>query len=252
MKQEGESRELTPEEKWLESNDPGEILLTINDVGIQEDTKRKLLKFAFESCERFNFTQDKSLEIDFKILKNYFKESAGIKNIEKARGDVELVANSIYMTGDEEEGIDIYQAHVAIDHLARMLLYDDIFAQQTTHFIFSARNAVAGQGVKNIEEIDPQKLQEEKKFQADLLRDTLGNPYHRFSEINPDWLKWNSGVIGAMAESICQEGKFEDMPILADALEDAGCTDTEILNHCRNGKPHFKSCCVLDLILKNK
>ena len=43
--------------------------------------------------------------------------------------------------------------------------------------------------------------------------------------------------------------EFSAMPIFADALEDAGCDNEEILEHCRSGKPHVRGCWVLDLVL---
>jgi hypothetical protein len=55
-------------------------------------------------------------------------------------------------------------------------------------------------------------------------------------------------VLG-IAEAIYADRRFEDLPILADALEEAGCTDDAILRHCRGPGPHMRGCHVLDLIL---
>jgi hypothetical protein len=46
-----------------------------------------------------------------------------------------------------------------------------------------------------------------------------------------------------------EERAFERLPILADALQDAGCENADILDHCRGPGPHARGCWVVDLIL---
>jgi hypothetical protein len=84
--------------------------------------------------------------------------------------------------------------------------------------------------------------------QAVLLREIIGNPF-RTGTIDPSWLSWNDGTVPKMAQVIYEERRFEDLPVLADALEDAGCTDTAILNHCRAQGEHVRGCWVIDLLL---
>src|SRR5262249_44746091 len=52
-----------------------------------------------------------------------------------------------------------------------------------------------------------------------------------------------------MARAIYDERRWEDMPIVADALEEAGCGDTDLLGHCRCGKEHTRGCWAVDLLL---
>jgi hypothetical protein len=82
-----------------------------------------------------------------------------------------------------------------------------------------------------------------------LLRDMVGPLPFRPVTIDPKWLSWNYGTIPAIARRIYDERAFHDLPILADALEDAGCTDQGILSHCRGDGPHARGCWVVDLIL---
>jgi hypothetical protein len=63
--------------------------------------------------------------------------------------------------------------------------------------------------------------------------------------IDPGWLHWNSGCVRAMAEGILTRRLFDGMPILADALQDAGCEDTVILDHCRANVIHTANCWLL-------
>lgn len=58
-----------------------------------------------------------------------------------------------------------------------------------------------------------------------------------------------SSVVADLAQAIYTERVFDRLPILADALEEAGCTDEAILSHCRGPGPHVRGCWVVDLIL---
>lgn len=82
-----------------------------------------------------------------------------------------------------------------------------------------------------------------------LLRDIFGNPF-RPATIDESWLRWNDRCVVKIAQAVYEERRFEDMPILADALEDAGCDSEVILAHCRGQGPHVRGCWVLDLLLK--
>jgi hypothetical protein len=85
---------------------------------------------------------------------------------------------------------------------------------------------------------------QEEHVQADLLRDIIGNPF-RPVFADPSWL---TSTVVALAEGIYQEKAFDRMPILADALMDAGCADDDVLTHCRSDGPHVRGCWVVDLL----
>jgi hypothetical protein len=82
-----------------------------------------------------------------------------------------------------------------------------------------------------------------------LLRCIFGPLPFRPVAIDPRWLTWNHGMVPAVARRIYEERAVHDLPILADALEDAGCTDQDILKHCRSDGPHARGCWVVDLVL---
>jgi hypothetical protein len=71
----------------------------------------------------------------------------------------------------------------------------------------------------------------------------------RGRQIEREWLSRNEGTVARLARGILQERAFDGLPVLADALEEAGCTEEKILEHCRNSGPHTKACWVLDLLL---
>jgi hypothetical protein len=83
---------------------------------------------------------------------------------------------------------------------------------------------------------------------AALIRDIFGNPFHP-ATLDPPWLSWHDGLLVSMAQKMYDRRDSSDMPILADALEEAGCDNAEILNHCRQPGPHVRGCWVVDLLL---
>jgi hypothetical protein len=98
-------------------------------------------------------------------------------------------------------------------------------------------------------------------FLSDLTAAEAGSrPYGQFWMIpNTDmvydvgppggWLAWNNQLLPRLAGAIYEERRFENLPVLADALEEAGCTNGRILDHCRGPGPHVRGCWLLDLIL---
>jgi hypothetical protein len=83
------------------------------------------------------------------------------------------------------------------------------------------------------------------KGNCDILRDIFTNAFRPIA-VDPAWRTSN---VTALAQSIYDDRAFERLPILADALEDAGCDNAHILNHCRSGGEHVRGCWVVDLIL---
>jgi hypothetical protein len=93
---------------------------------------------------------------------------------------------------------------------------------------------------------------EEFTYQAAVLRDLVGPFPFRPMSLDPGWLTWNSGAIPKLAQAIYDERRFADLPILADALEEAGCTHADILDHCRRPGEHVRGCWVVDLLLSKE
>jgi len=85
----------------------------------------------------------------------------------------------------------------------------------------------------------------ERNAQAAILGCLFGNPF-RSVAILPSWR--TSGVL-VLATGIYADKAFNRTPILADALEDVGCTDAELLGHLRGPVPHVRGCWAVDLVL---
>jgi hypothetical protein len=88
-----------------------------------------------------------------------------------------------------------------------------------------------------------------RQVEAALVRCLFGNPF-RPVVIDPGWLQWDGGAVPRIAEAIYEDRAFDRLPILADALEEAGCTDADVLGHCRGPGPHARGCWVTDLLLR--
>src|SRR5262245_5192009 len=89
----------------------------------------------------------------------------------------------------------------------------------------------------------------ERKAQAVLLRDIFGNPFRpvAFSD------SWRTDTAMTLARQMYESRDFSVLPILADALQDAGCNNEDILNHCRDtNQVHVRGCWVVDLVLDKK
>ncbi len=85
----------------------------------------------------------------------------------------------------------------------------------------------------------------ELNYQAQLTRDIFGNPFRPVA-FDPRWR--TSDTVG-LAQAMYDDRAFDRLPILADALMDAGCEDEQIISHCRSEGPHVRGCWVVDLVL---
>lgn len=87
---------------------------------------------------------------------------------------------------------------------------------------------------------------QEQAYQAALVRDIFGPLPFRRVAFAP---AWRTPAAVALSRSMYEGQRFENLPLLGDALEEAGCADPDVLNHCRRSGVHVKGCWVLDLVL---
>jgi hypothetical protein len=108
----------------------------------------------------------------------------------------------------------------------------------------AARAVARYRGSLDWGEVDPQ----ERVAQCVLVREIFGNPF-RPVVVLPEW---RTEVVVGIATTAYAERSYEGLPILADALVDAGCDEELILGHCLGNDPHTRGCWVLDLLLDRK
>jgi hypothetical protein len=151
-----------------------------------------------------------------------------------------------------------YLAHVSLGHLRlggnrtragslpRQSVLPGVF--EYLHFLASTGKYAQLLDVLG-REVDAAKVARTPALAAAELspRDASGMPLP-LPAVDPAWLTWNGGCVRAIAEGIRTRRAFDGMPILADALQDAGCENDLILNHCRANAEHIANCWVLKLL----
>jgi hypothetical protein len=103
-------------------------------------------------------------------------------------------------------------------------------------------------------DVDAETLEEgrrvEQRHQCDLLRDIFGPaPFRPLPRLNAAWMAWEGGTVPKFAAAAYEERAFDRLPILADALEEAGCDAVELLSHLRGTGAHVRGCWAVDLLL---
>jgi hypothetical protein len=96
----------------------------------------------------------------------------------------------------------------------------------------------------------------ERRYQAVLLCDIFGNPFCRPPSIDPSLLTWSDGLVPKLARAAYEDrhlptGTFDEarIAVLADALDEAACTDDALVSHLRAEGPHVRGCWAVDLLL---
>lgn len=228
------------EAEWLACADPTPML----DYLEGKANERKLRLFAVACCRRF-----------WNILFDARSRKALLLAEAYADG---LVSKSDLGTGEREAceaasvtGLpDMDNRQIAVSLAAWEAV--NLVEMDLSHDWVTSRSRMA-ESVHSQYEIpsnhdtDAMRRVKRREFftQSFLLRDIFGNPFRPVA-IDPSWL--TSDVL-ALANGIYEERAFDRMPILADALQDAGCNNDDILNHCRQPGEHVRGCWVVDLLL---
>jgi len=205
------------ETEWLECSEPQQMLAWLRSSG--KGTERKLRLFAVACCIR---------------VEHLIPDALGHQAITVAARYADKLDSErdLWAIADQFCPCGVYNAdygHPAT-RATHYALYPQTVNQAATHAVLACKR--------------PEQTNE-RAVQAGLLRDIFGNPFLSVT-INQAWLTSNSA---ALADSIYAERAFERMPILADALEEAGCTSSDILNHLRSPGGHVRGCWTVDLCL---
>jgi hypothetical protein len=125
----------------------------------------------------------------------------------------------------------------------------DYFWSNVCYDLTYGNGWTAASRVENVLAKHPMCSRDERRIEhLALIRCIFGNPF-RSAVLNSSWL---TSTVRSLARGISTENAFSAVPILADALQDAGCANEDILNHCRSEGLHGRGCWVLDLLLDNE
>jgi hypothetical protein len=140
-------------------------------------------------------------------------------------------------------------------HAAQSTLEKEFF-----RYKMSIENAQAAEAARRRPEWDAGQ-QQEALAQCALVRDIFGPlPFRPLPSLEGSVRAWNDGFILKLATAIYEERSLPEgrldpqgLAVLGDALEEAGCTDPDILGHLRQqGAVHVRGCFVVDLVLDRK
>jgi hypothetical protein len=209
------------EAEWRECAEPKSMFGFLRNEGIF--TERKARLFAVALCRAlWHLLPDPRSQRAVLIGERFADGQASAEELNAAMGEA-------FDVTAELEKID--------DGNLREFVCAALCAYDAAHEAECTEGTAAQAAATGRSETDPQ-------TQASLVR-CLFNPFLAV----PQPLLWRTPTVVSVAQTIYDERRFSEMPILADALEDAGCSDADVLAHCRAEAPHVRGCWVLDLVL---
>jgi hypothetical protein len=227
------------ESEWLASSDPQAMLDHLDGKA----SDRKLRLFACACVRRFwLLLRDTRCRLAVETAERFADGTGTATELTTTREDAQMAA----------------QEAPTFDQLAYVAAAATVeeTALEAARATARAARAQAGPDAAygGVPGIDEQRaynegVQVEARTQADLLRHIFGNPFRQVT-VDPICLTWSNGAIASMALLIYENNQFEDLPFLADALLDAGCTDEELLTHCRAPGEHRRGCWAIDTLLR--
>ena len=144
----------------------------------------------------------------------------------------------IYPFGPEDEN-----AHRAFEEAADA--YNPSLEVIRAHRRFPGHRMTVGPAWELAEQVTRPRERGLRHRVPPFIRDIFGNPFRQVAFAS----EWRTSAAVALAARMYESRDFAAMPILADALQDAGCDSADILDHCRGPGPHVRGCWVVDLVL---
>jgi hypothetical protein len=224
---------IKQERAWLTSNTPSSLLSVLKGKRVP----RQRRQIAVACCRRvMTSLEDPKSRHAIDVAQRFLDGEAGEAELEEAFLKAQTVAQALIEQARESNRKTIWDrwrlAYAAQLCAART-------GMEEASLVLLKRAASLGQAQEN----------SEKAALCAIIRDVVGNPFREPPKLDPGWLAWNGGAVGTLARTNYEENCFGDMPVLADALEDAGCAEPALLSHCRSGGMHVRGCWVIELLL---
>jgi hypothetical protein len=239
------------EEEWNSCTDPT-VMIEFLRGGASD---RKLRLFAVACCRRvWHLLRDERSRQSVEVAERYADGLATDDELNDGRensSDASSEAHRAAMAAGWSRGTWIANAganaaYGACGHWQNWLSDTRLFDTP----VWAAR-ATAGPEVEHVltDAAQAEGFDNEQEKQCQILRDIFGPTRFRCVELGRTIVQWNGGTIIKMAQAIYDDQTFDRLPILADALEDAGCDDGDILAHCHGAVLHVRGCWVIDCVL---
>ncbi len=232
------------ESEWLKAADPRPMLEHLRvacGVTRRKGGRRKFRLFAC-NCLRdvWHLLDDERSRHAVEVAERYCDNLATAEALETAADSAQRVLNRSFSN---------WQAAEAANHVCRTR-FDSGNHSSVVHAAISAATAWARDRPASTKRPKPGKQRDAKLAEhANWLRDIFGNPFRPVT-FSPEW---RTDTAIALARTMYDSREFSAMPILADALQDAGCDIDDVLNHCRDAEQvHVRGCWVVDLVLEKE
>lgn len=220
--------------EWDSCGDPSKILKCLWGMG--KASERTLRLFAIACCQFLVSEQpDNLLRHGIETAEQYAEGRASKAALRRTRQALRAGRHAISRTSVDGEAR--WWAH----WLVEVANSENAYRVFTEELHRVAELKLTTLKLTTWKTIDP-------SWQCDFLRDVFGNPFRSIAA-DSRWVEWNDRTVPKLAQAIYEERAFDRLLILADALEEAGCTDADILNHCRQPGEHVRGCWVVDLLL---
>jgi hypothetical protein len=206
---------------------------------------RKYYWFACACCRRgWHLLTDNRSRDAIETVEQYLTSLTPPRELKQALIEAEAACERFVGADDLDPAA--MAATVAHD-IAWALVHGDVRGDFIAGLADTMARAIAADEAPNATHEFWQSLfQQEVHIQVAILRDVLGPAPFRPASIHPDWL---TPKVRSLAAAMHDTGNFADMPLLAEALEEADCRDGEILGHCRV-RGHVRGCWLADLIMQ--
>jgi hypothetical protein len=241
------------ESEWLACADPTLMLEHLRTD--RTTSERKLRLFAVASCQRIrNWLGERSLAA-LDILQRYLNDETNAEELHIAVGLAEA------------DWIEEFGYHHPSNAVANALTFGNVAsldavagaAAQVAKAVraeATISKGIALQGWPPPKVIDPFVEQACVKAGRDAMSAELVAQCHLIREIFHGPRRavffrslWRTNSVLDLAAAMYDEQNFDMLPKLAAALRDNGCTDADVLDHCRSEGPHVRGCWVIDLLL---
>jgi hypothetical protein len=263
---------MLTEQDWLRASDPEPMLAALREAG--KASQRKLRLFAAACCRRtWHLVADERLLGTVEAAEHFADGLATPQELQASQAlarAARLDADAAYQASNAAAvitdptaadtrraaawaavvgGPAAAAAQAAIDPMA------DFFAARTA--AAAAAHTLEYASHTTADAVRLRVRGSEKAEQCRLVRCIFGLlPFRPFPPTDPAWLAWNDGTVTRLAAAAYQErampsGQLDPtrLAVLADALEEAGCTEADLLGHLRGPGPHVRGCWVVDVVL---